>query len=429
MLSLAWLGLLVGALAPTAQARISGPSHPARRYCDAHGRPRNCIRVPRSARRPNRSVDEQGGGYLTPAEVADGGGLGGGPQEGRGPAVAWARTQIGSAVWAYRCERFIEEAYGTRYQFTSASDAARHLPLHSGAVTSVPPGSLVYFGPDRFNRGYGHVGLSLGHGLIISALDTVQVTDVAHSRYWRTLYVGWADAPPAWPGRLPSPPASTGPLISSRIQITAPAFASIVGGVVPLEASAENVGGVQFDAFYATDPANPSTRGWHILGNAVPNGASWEYDWNTSGVPNQGDPLAGTVNIAAVALDAGGRPTGTRDYRRIAINNGGGGGPAGGAPPPPTGYAETTGGEAHTWTNYANAGGSAGPVIPAFTTIQVACAISGFKVADGNTWWYRIASSPWNGAFYVSADAFYNNGQTSGSLKGTPFVDPSVPAC
>ena len=31
--------------------------------------------------------------------------------------------------------------------------------------------------------------------------------------------------------------------------------------------------------------------------------------------------------------------------------------------------------------------------------------------------------------FYVSADAFYNNSETSGTLKDTPFVDPSVPAC
>ncbi len=55
--------------------------------------------------------------------------------------------------------------------------------------------------------------------------------------------------------------------------------------------------------------------------------------------------------------------------------------------------------------------------------------LQGFRVADGNTWWYRIASSPWNGAFYASADAFYNNGQTSGSLHGTPFVDVNVANC
>ena len=42
---------------------------------------------------------------------------------------------------------------------------------------------------------------------------------------------------------------------------------------------------------------------------------------------------------------------------------------------------------------------------------------------------YRIASAPWSGSYYVSADAFYNNGQTSGSLVGTPFVDSNVPNC
>lgn len=68
-------------------------------------------------------------------------------------------------------------------------------------------------------------------------------------------------------------------------------------------------------------------------------------------------------------------------------------------------------------------------MIPAFATVEISCRLTGFKVADGNTWWYRIPSSPWNNAYYVSADAFYNNGQTSGSLHGTPFVDPSVPGC
>ncbi|MGN6588063.1 MAG: CHAP domain-containing protein, partial [Solirubrobacterales bacterium] len=93
--------------------------------------------------------------------------------------------------------------------------------------------------------------------------------------------------------------------------------------------------------------------------------------------------------------------------------------------PPSSGttHAETTGGVTHTWTNYTNAGGVQGPSIPSNTTVLVSCALTGFRVADGNTWWYRIASSPWSNAYYASADAFYNNGQTSGSLIGTPFVD------
>jgi surface antigen len=98
-------------------------------------------------------------------------------------------------------------------------------------------------------------------------------------------------------------------------------------------------------------------------------------------------------------------------------------------PPPPSTYSETTGGVTHTWTNYSNAGGTQGSSINAYQTVQIACKVTGFQVADGNTWWYRIASSPWNGAYYASADAFYNNGQTSGSLVGTPFVDNNVPNC
>jgi hypothetical protein len=98
-------------------------------------------------------------------------------------------------------------------------------------------------------------------------------------------------------------------------------------------------------------------------------------------------------------------------------------------PPPAPTWSERSGWNANTWTNYTNAGGTQGPTIPAFTTVQIACKITGFRVADGNTWWYRIASSPWNSQFYVSADAFYNNGATSGSLIGTPFVDPNVANC
>jgi hypothetical protein len=98
------------------------------------------------------------------------------------------------------------------------------------------------------------------------------------------------------------------------------------------------------------------------------------------------------------------------------------------SPPPPT-FAETTGGVSHTWTDYQDAGGTEGASIAANQTVQIACKVTGFTVSDGNTWWYRIASSPWSDAYYVSADAFYNDGATSGSLLGTPFVDAAVPDC
>ncbi len=96
-------------------------------------------------------------------------------------------------------------------------------------------------------------------------------------------------------------------------------------------------------------------------------------------------------------------------------------------PPPP--HVETTGGVTHTWTNWTNAGGTQGPSIPSNASVEIACKLQGFRVADGNTWWYRIHSGPWSDGYYAAADAFYNNGQTSGSLVGTPFVDPAVPDC
>jgi surface antigen len=96
---------------------------------------------------------------------------------------------------------------------------------------------------------------------------------------------------------------------------------------------------------------------------------------------------------------------------------------------PATTYAETPGGVVHTWSDYADADGEEGQLIPSNETVQIDCRVMGFQVADGNQWWYRIASSPWSGVYYGSADAFYNDGATSGSLLGTPFVDPVVPAC
>jgi len=91
--------------------------------------------------------------------------------------------------------------------------------------------------------------------------------------------------------------------------------------------------------------------------------------------------------------------------------------------------AETSGGESHTWSDFHNAGGIEGPSIRPNESVIVSCRIQGFTTADGNVWWYRIESPPWNNKYYASADAFYNDGRTSGGLRGTPFVDPSVAPC
>lgn len=100
----------------------------------------------------------------------------------------------------------------------------------------------------------------------------------------------------------------------------------------------------------------------------------------------------------------------------------------GGVPSGP-GRPETAGGAARTWSNYRDAGGTSGPPVQPAHTIKVACRAIGYRVPDGNTWWYRIASAPWNGRYYVTADAFYNNGHRSGRLQGTLLVDRAVRLC
>ena len=96
---------------------------------------------------------------------------------------------------------------------------------------------------------------------------------------------------------------------------------------------------------------------------------------------------------------------------------------------PPTTHTEVTGTLTNTWSNPSNAGGTHGPSIPQYGRVQIACKLQGFKVADGNTWWYRLAGEPWRNAFYATADAFYNNGTSGGPLERTPFYDPAVPVC
>jgi len=129
--------------------------------------------------------------------------MGGGPDLARASAAQWARTQIGVSTWIWRCERFVEEAYGTRFVFRTAVEAARKLDLHRRPIGTAPRGALLFFGGDRYNRGYGHVGLALGDGRMISALARVEITNVAHDPYWRALYRGWALPPRDWPGRIP----------------------------------------------------------------------------------------------------------------------------------------------------------------------------------------------------------------------------------
>jgi hypothetical protein len=319
-------GLTILACVAAGSAEASGSRASVRagaakvKHCTRHKHPRGCVRVPKAAKRPPKR-GQQGPDSLTPRNVENGGGLGGGPGDHRDAALEWALSQRRLTKWSWRCERFVEEAYGTRGKFDTAVEAASKLRLNRGPVADAPPGALVYFRADRANRSYGHVGLSLGRGRMISALAKVTVTDVARSPYWRSLYAGWAEAPVAWPGRIPLPPGPTIEDPGLTIRVTAPAFGSFVSGTVRVAATATGASGVDFFAYYARNPADAATRDWYRIGAGRRADGAWVADWDTTIIPDQGNPLWGTVNVAAVAVDDDGRRTATRDYRRFSVDN------------------------------------------------------------------------------------------------------------
>lgn len=105
----------------------------------------------------------------------------------------------------------------------------------------------------------------------------------------------------------------------------------------------------------------------------------------------------------------------------VALSGSGSAGPA-------STWTETTGTPAHTWGDPVQLTGAGTPLGPR-QSVQVLCRVRGYVVEDGDPWWYRLASAPWNGRFYATSDAFYNNGATSGSVDTGVVVDEQVPVC
>ncbi len=189
------------------------------------------------------------------------------------------------------------------------------------------------------------------------------------------------------------------------------------GGVTHTWTDYSSAGGTQGQSIQPGQTVNVTCR---VQGFSVADGDAWWYQIASS-------PWDGTYYASADAFYNDGATSGSLSGTPL-FDTSVPTCPVGTSPTAQT-YSETAGGVAHTWTDYTDGGGVGGPSIQAGQTVQIACRVNGLQVADGNTWWYRIASSPWNGSFYASADAFYNDGATSGSLLGTPFVDPNIANC
>lgn len=99
-------------------------------------------------------------------------------------------------------------------------------------------------------------------------------------------------------------------------------------------------------------------------------------------------------------------------------------------PPPPATWAEQQGSlGANTFTNPYNASGMGQKIAP-MQWVQVSCKVYAPQIASANPdgYWYRIASPPWNNAYYAVANTFWN-GDIPGQKPYTHNTDFAVPNC
>jgi hypothetical protein len=92
-------------------------------------------------------------------------------------------------------------------------------------------------------------------------------------------------------------------------------------------------------------------------------------------------------------------------------------------------WTETTISRSQTFADYVNAGDPLGASLSLRQAVKVSCRIKGLAVADGDSWWYRLAQPPWNGRYYATTDDFYNTPTpTANPINGVVF-DKRVPVC
>lgn len=113
-------------------------------------------------------------------------------------AANWARSQVGSTAYHTRCPQFVRDCfyYGAGYSYWSVDGNARTLAdrwMVCNSDSNIPIGALVFY--DYITdlgeglRNYGHVGIYVGDGQVVSALKTVTIHGI-HSLN-NCNYIGW----------------------------------------------------------------------------------------------------------------------------------------------------------------------------------------------------------------------------------------------
>ncbi|MEI6623832.1 MAG: hypothetical protein WCP28_18215, partial [Actinomycetes bacterium] len=107
-------------------------------------------------------------------------------------ALAWARSQIGATGWDWKCEAFVEAAYGRPGWAGKANPVALFNDQNAkGRIhldRNPPAGAIVFFAASATNGYNGHAEISEGNGSFISSAPNVMRVNLD----WAGTYIGWA---------------------------------------------------------------------------------------------------------------------------------------------------------------------------------------------------------------------------------------------
>ncbi len=122
-------------------------------------------------------------------------------------AIRWAKTRLNSTEYPFRCLSFVEDAYEQGNQVEifggrSAKESADEYEAWKNTAP-IPLGAFVFYdcsGPLKGEyKNWGHVGLSIGHGDVIHAWDSVRIDNYLEIQnltpgpgWTKPRYTGWA---------------------------------------------------------------------------------------------------------------------------------------------------------------------------------------------------------------------------------------------
>jgi hypothetical protein len=305
-------------------------------------------------------------------------------------AIAWAQQHVGQNFDFEECQLFVHDAY---YQagvdIGWGASAVSYWTAHPGAQhpgdINPPRGALVYWGATRspYNP-YGHVGISLGGGQVISTYsypkttadpDAVHVFTIAARNAAGYPYLGWI-APRGVNVAQPGPVS----------------MASYLGHIVHWDGDHKP----QLTSWLVVSDGGRVRRRW------IPDIATY---WCLKGRGNPGPDV-----LSSAQLDAMPDETSVWASCDTSVPAGGKGGDG------TTGLAEQAGHNGVRPFADFHSAARPGPAVAAGGFVVVACKVHDGNIASSNPdgYWYKLASDPWDGAYYAPANAFMNGDPWNG---------------